>query len=277
MPGFAARQRVSLAQLTVSGSTPVEVVRAAAAGGFDATGLRLEARMPDEQVGTPATQSMAELAAIDAEGRAGGVAVSNVTGRYLLPSTTRDDVRRLVDAGARLGARYVVAVCYDPDVGRATANLALLGEVAEKAGMSVALEFITYNSINTLDGAARMAAATGLASVGLMVDAIHLDRSGARPADLAGIRVPIHVVQLCDASGPRPTSIEDLTRESRTARLYPGQGRLPLADLVAAAPAGCDLEVEAPHPDQLTLPADARARAAATATRHFLASLGERR
>ncbi len=206
-----------------------------------------------------------------------GVTVSNVTGQYLTPETQMDDLARLTDAAAALGSRFVTMVSYDPDEIRTAENLARLASMTSKAGMKVALEFITYNFIKDLPQAWRVAQRSGSKDVGLMIDAIHLSRSHASPADLKNVnRDRLFILQLCDAKGPPPQSQDERIAESRTARLYPGQGDLPLFDLLDAFPSSGEIEVEAPHPDFLHLSADARAESAAQASAAFLTAYARR-
>jgi sugar phosphate isomerase/epimerase len=82
---------------------------------------------------------------------------------------------------------------------------------------------------------------------GLLVDALHLSRSGGSPMDLrtAPARL-IRSAQLCDAVAERPTTPEALIKEARSARLPPGHGALPLRDLLAELPDGTALSVEVP-------------------------------
>src|SRR2546427_769842 len=58
----------------------------------------------------------------------------------------------------------------------------------------------------------------------------------------------VRYAQICDASSdmPGPGDTPALIREARTGRLLPGEGALPLRDLVAALPATAPLAVEAP-------------------------------
>ncbi len=78
--------------------------------------------------------------------------------------------------------------------------------------------------------------------------------------------------QICDAAPdmPGPTDTPALIREARTGRLLPGEGVLPLAELVAALPAGVPLAIEAPCRATADLPALERAKRAFRA----LAALG---
>jgi hypothetical protein len=61
---------------------------------------------------------------------------------------------------------------------------------------------------------------------------------------------------------PAPTDTPALIREARTGRLLPGEGVLPLNDLVAALPPGVPLAIEAPCRATADLPALERARRA---------------
>jgi sugar phosphate isomerase/epimerase len=82
----------------------------------------------------------------------------------------------------------------------------------------------------------------------VLIDALHLQRAGGTPAEVAALPGRLlPYAQLCD--GPfhpiRPPEDVALT-EARTGRLLPGDGALPLPDLVAALPPDTDLAVEAP-------------------------------
>ena len=61
---------------------------------------------------------------------------------------------------------------------------------------------------------------------------------------------------------PGPTDTPSLVREARTGRLLPGEGVLPLKELVAALPPGLPLAIEAPCRATADLPALERARRA---------------
>jgi hypothetical protein len=80
--------------------------------------------------------------------------------------------------------------------------------------------------------------------------------------------------QICDAGAemPAPTDAPALIREARTGRLLPGEGVLPLRELVAVLPAGIPLAIEAPVRATAALPAVERARRAHAA---LIALLGQ--
>jgi sugar phosphate isomerase/epimerase len=94
---------------------------------------------------------------------------------------------------------------------------------------------------------------------------LHFSRSGGLPAHVAGIDPALlRYAQICDAGAdmPGPTDTPALIREARTGRLLPGEGVLPLKELVAVLPAQVPLAIEAPCRATAELPALERARRA---------------
>ena len=75
-----------------------------------------------------------------------------------------------------------------------------------------------------------------------------------------------------DLPAPRPgsRSEDELRKESRTARLLPGEGSLWLDELLDALGPDADVSVEAPSARHAHLPAAERARLAYDATRALL-------
>lgn len=111
----------------------------------------------------------------------------------------------------------------------------------------------------------------------MLADLLHLSRSGGQPADLRNVGAGrVFLAQLCDAKGPPPPSIADITHEARNGRLNPGDGDLPLGEFIDALPPSIELECEVPQTRLAGLPAVERARRVADACRSFLARHAER-
>jgi sugar phosphate isomerase/epimerase len=153
----------------------------------------------------------------------------------------------------------------EPDEAR---TLDRFGELCDRAapyGLCVCLEFAIYTGVRTLAHAARVVARSQRPNAAVLVDALHFSRSGGRPGHIAEIDPSLfRYAQICDAGPdmPGPGDTPALTREARTGRLLPGEGVLPLADLVAALPDGLPLAVEAPCQATAALPALDRAKRA---------------
>ena len=258
----ADRRVLSLSHLTILGAPPPELVDAAAGAGFDAVGIRVwpaagEPAYP--MLGdTPMTrETLVRLADT-------GTRVLDVEVLRLRPDSRPDDALRILDAGARLDARGVLVIGNDPQEGRLVDRFAAVGEAAAERGLRACLEPMIFSSVKTLPDAARILDRVAHPAGAVLVDALHLQRSGGTPADVAALppdRLPY--AQLCD--GPfqpvRPAEPVALT-EARTGRLFPGDGEIPLRELIDALPPGAALAVESPVVELTGRPPDEIARRA---------------
>lgn len=122
----------------------------------------------------------------------------------------------------------------------------------------------TATRIGTLAAAVEAAEGTRMANVGVLIDALHLSRSGAVPVDLRSVpKGLIQSVQLCDAVAERPADNAALVAEARGGRLLPGEGALPLQGLLGVVPSDARLSVEVPNAGS---PAEKHAKALFDAT-----------
>lgn len=248
----ASARLLSLAAGTLRDVTRLEAIEAAAAAGFGAVGLRLDVEHP----GPAELKQLARR--LDGE----GCSVLDIEVVRLSPSWSEDVETRLVEQAAALGARYLLVVSDDPDRGRTVAGLQRVSRRCREAGLSAVLEFMAFTHPSTLADAAQIAAEVGPDLGGLLVDALHLARTGGQPAEIDGFAPALFpYAQICDAplEAP-PDDVAALIDEARHQRLLPGQGELPLAGLVAALPPGVPLSVEV-QSDALERTTDARERA----------------
>lgn len=99
-------------------------------------------------------------------------------------------------------------------------------------GVRVALEFMPYSSLRTLDQARELISRAGSDNAGLMLDAWHWHRSGGTLEELRTLSATeVFAVQLCDAAA---VPAEDLRHEGRHGRLLPGDGVVDLTGFLAA-------------------------------------------
>jgi sugar phosphate isomerase/epimerase len=264
-------RELSLAHLSVLDATPPELVTVAAQAGFRKIGIRLSATPsvgvpPYDMLGdTPVLrETLARLAAT-------GLSVLDVEFLRFEPDEPKGIPEGFLEAGARLGAQYVLVMSAEPLAARSLERFCDLCERAQQYGLNVCLEFAIYTGVRTLAEAAHLVKKSGYANASVLVDALHFSRSGGLPSDLAGIDASLfRYAQICDAAPVIPTGSGDLIREARTGRLLPGEGALPLRDLVAALPAAIPLAIEAPVRASAGLPALERARRAYRSMRALL-------
>jgi sugar phosphate isomerase/epimerase len=267
--------KLSLHHLTMLAAHPLELVDAAAAGGFDYCGLRLisptstDADSLIDVVGNPPLQR--DIAARLDET---GVRLLDIEAIWLQASTRVSELEAAIAAGSRLGASRVLAVGFDADKGRQLDNFCRLCELAARHGMDVSLEFISYCKVSNLNEALQLIERSGQGNARLLIDALQFFRSGALPADLGDVDPALMpYMQICDAPLEGPVTLEERRREARTARQLPGEGELPLHELLQAMPPDIVLSVEAPTLHLAGLPFAEQARIAGAATRRFLAPL----
>ena len=272
-----AKPLLSLSPLTILDASPPEQVIAAAAAGFDAIGVRV-APAADEKV-WPMLGDTPTVRETRARLDDSGLCILDVELIVLRPDFDRDAALRVLDAGHRLGARFAATLGYDADEQRLTDNFRWLCESAAERNLRPGLEFMKYSHVRTLQQAVRIVQSSDHPAGTVLVDALHLQRSGGTAAELA--LVPPELTpygQLCDGQlEPVWPSDDEARTESRTGRLLPGDGAFPLADLIGALPTDAVYSVEAPvaalsgetahRRAQLAFQAAARAlRVAATAT-----------
>ena len=83
-------------------------------------------------------------------------------------------------------------------------------------------------------------------------------------------------MQLCDGLTESPVTVDQRRREARTDRRLPGEGELPIAELLGVLPAGIPISIEAPTLRLAGLPFNEQARIVGAATRKFLSALPAR-
>lgn len=261
---------LSLHHLTMIEAHPLQLIEAAAAGGFDHCGIRLVAPRP----GDPLTDIAGDAEAVRQVGRRlkdSGITLLDIEAIWLGPATDVETLRLPLEVGASLGARYALVVGNDDDRVRLADNFARLGDMAAGLGMSLMLEFITYCSVGSLRDAQALVAASGRGNAGVLIDTLQFFRSGALPADLDGMPPPLFpYMQICDAPFAAPLTPEARRHEARTDRRLPGQGELPVAELLAHLPRDILLSLEAPTAELRGLPFVEQGRQAGAALRAFL-------
>lgn len=147
---------------------------------------------------------------------------------------------------AELGAPCVNLVSVDADASRAFDHCGRFAELAASHGMRATVEFVpglpVIKDLRTAVAAVRHVARPDF---GIVIDAMHLFRSGGSAADVAQLdAAEIGYVQLCDV--PETSSFSSYADEARFERLPPGKGELPLKELLQILPPDMSLGLEIP-------------------------------
>lgn len=259
---------LGVAHLTALALDPFELVRQSARVGFTSVGLRLHPAM----VGGLAypmkagSEPVRRLKALLGEE---GVRIGDVEFVELKPDVQIDTFAGLLEVAAELGARSLTVSGDDYDVGRLTDHFAALCQLAAGYDLRVDLEFMRWRAVGNLQQAERIVSAADQPNGAILVDALHLFRSGGDAQALAQVdRRWLSAAQLCDAPAQSPPE-DGIIHEAREGRLPPGAGQLPLASMLAALPAVTAFSVEMPAP---TLPVEERLALAYRAARALLSA-----
>lgn len=222
---------ISLAAGTVLDVGPAEAVDVAADAGFTSVGIWFDA----------STWTDAVADEVRARATRRGLSILDIEPIMLMPagSSSPDNGEAIVDAAIRIGARNILVASRDTDNERVAARLRALAERLDGTGIRLVLEFLPILGVRTLPQALSIVAAADHPCLGVLVDNLHLSRAGHVPADLASVDAHLlPYLQVCDAQAvPADAAHAALMHEALHGRLLPGEGGLPIAELLCVVPA----------------------------------------
>jgi sugar phosphate isomerase/epimerase len=243
----------SIAHLTFPDATVPEQVTSAAAAGYDYLDLRVIGLRAKGET-RPLWEDEAMVRETELRLAATGLRILDVNVLHIDAETRVTDGLPIFELAQRFGARDLLVMGWDADEARLVSTLAALCEAAQAYGVTISLEFARYTGVKSIEAAKRVIGATMQPNAAIMVDALHLARSSGTPADVAGLdRSLMRYAQICDARPEAPPESE-LRWEAQNDRLAPGEGALPLIELVRALPPDLPISVEVPSLAMRDLP-----------------------
>ena len=253
--------KLALDHLTVTDTTPIDLVRAAEVTNCEGFCLFMQSlevlpRMPMfNLINSPTDQRdlkvMMQAASIKLD-----VA-------YPFTLAGRTDIKSFeagLECAAFLEAEFVNILIHDRDDVRRADNFLIFTEMARQLGLKVVVEFFPGSQIISLpDALALVSLADRPYEVGVNVDLLHLMRSGATLDDLrAAPSAAILYAQICDAPFEPHLSREV---EASAQRCLIGEGDFDVAGFIAALPAHCQMSVEIPQENSILSGQSVRLRA----------------
>ncbi|MFN0304848.1 MAG: sugar phosphate isomerase/epimerase family protein [Burkholderiales bacterium] len=226
---------LAIAPTTVPDALPLDYLDAAIASGCEAIGLRLH-RSPNlpfhPVVGDARLIREMKARLIDAR-----LPTLDIFTFYLQPACDFDQFTRSLALGADFGARFALVQGDDADRVRLGDTFARFCDLAASFEMTSVVEFNPARSLATFGQALELIETAGKSNAAICVDPLHLARSGGAPSDLHG--TASRLLPYAQFSDGRLDPVE---------RLLPGEGSLPLRDLLDVLPAKTTLSVEVPMP-----------------------------
>jgi sugar phosphate isomerase/epimerase len=177
--------------------------------------------------------------------RARGVSISLGEGCIIRAGRDIRDMAADFDIFQELGAERINTVSMDPDLSRSLDQFGVLAEMSAARGMESSIELCPGLTINNLASAVTAVRHVGRKDFQLLLDTMHLGRSGATAAEIAALDpATIGYVQLSDA--PLKPASPNYMDEATFDRMVPGEGELPLREYLSALPAGMLVSLEVP-------------------------------
>jgi len=242
---------LSLEPLTLPDVGALELIDIARLTGFDCVGLVLNS--PASTL--PADPIVTDLALRDTAVKTlkrTGVRFLNIECFNLTPDAIPVSFERGLICGHALGARTASAIIWEnPDRADVLEKLRSLCDMARELGIRVNLEFMALSkSLPSLQAAVELARDCDRDNIGIMVDLLHLVRTGGSVADLRALDSQlIGGAQICD--GPQQIGAEAMLAEAGGNRALPGTGVFPIAEFSDALPRDLIIGVEAPQNAQI--------------------------
>lgn len=248
MTASGRADRLGIGMLSVFGLPPIELVNLAADLGCRYVSVAVQG-MPLVPLGYPPF-SLRDDAALRKNLLAAmgdrGVSVSLGDGFLVLPGADVSALGGDLDALAELAVPRINVVSLDPDLPRTLDQFAALTELAAQRHIGTVVEPVPGLTIGNLSSALAATEYVGRPDFRMLIDTMHLVRSGAGAAELAAVDPErIGYAQLNDTT-LRPRG-DNYLEEAMFERMVPGEGELPLHDLLSALPGDTIIEIEVPR------------------------------
>ena len=217
----------SLVHLTNISCPPPEMIRVAARAGYDAVSLRtipmgLPGERPYDIAKDPHLLRETRRAAQET-----GILLHDTENARIAAGVDVQDYEPALAAAAELGIRHILTNIWTPDRSFYTDQFCRLCELAARYEQTVSVEFVTWASVTDLRQVRQL----------LLVQLHELEEC---PQSW------FHYAHLCDCEAPIPTDEAALIHTGRAERLYPGEGAIPIAEIISRIPqVVCGVEV--PH------------------------------
>jgi sugar phosphate isomerase/epimerase len=175
-----------------------------------------------------------------------GVSISLGEGLLIAPGVDVRSYTADLDTMAELGIPRINTVSLEADRARTFDELAVLTSLAADRGLLTSVEPVPGLAIADLPTAMAAVQHVGRDEISLLIDTMHVARSGAGADDLRSLPAErIGHIQLCDV--PLRSSKEwNYAEEAMYHRMVPGEGELPLAEMLAALPSDRVVGLEVP-------------------------------
>ena len=223
---------------------PLPFLEVARDAGYQGVGLRLQ-KSPQLPI-FPVVGDATLIREIRSSLADSGLELLDILAFYLLPETAVHEYEPALSLGAELGASYALTQCNDPDWSRLCDTFGKFCDISQKCGLTPIIEFCPNRTLGTLAQTLELLECTARAEIPILVDPLHLVRSGGKSAELRKVD-PKHFpyAQMSDGVLAAGEPSLDLAKQLGAGeRRMPGDGTPPLREIFAELPAGLPISIE---------------------------------
>ncbi len=242
-------KQYSLAYLTVSGCSPLEMIQIAARTGYDYVSLRL---IPMGVPGEVPFQfdDREQIARIKASLKETGVGFLDLELARIVEDVDPRTYLPAMEVAAELDAKHVISSAWTAS--RDNRNFVVdryteICELAKPLGLTVSLEFPSFSRLTNLQEAVDIVAAANCSNGGILIDTLYFHFSEVRFEELEELPADwIHFMHICDVAPEIPGSKDGMVHAARDERLYFGEGCVDFSSIFKRMPQ-VPLSIELPH------------------------------
>jgi sugar phosphate isomerase/epimerase len=226
---------LGLEYMTLLGAHPLHFIRTAAAAGCTYVSLR-PAQLPHAPAGSPPYSLLDDpnlRGEVVSTLEEHGVGIGLFDGLGVAEGQSVERHGRSLELMPELGVTRVNTVSRDPDLARTTDEMGRLVQMAAEYDITVTVEPCPPLTVGTLAQALAVIDQVALPNFKLLIDTMHVSRSGE--ASMVSDLDPdlVDYVHICDGPMAMPANAQQYLDEARNERMIPGEGEMPLVEILS--------------------------------------------
>ena len=226
---------IVLAPTSLANAQPLEYIDAAVSAGYDGIGIRLFRSPGITYAFYPVAGDAVMERAVKKALSDSNLKVYDILSFYMQPETDLDSMPPALSYGAEIGAQYALVIGDDPDWNRMVDNFGNFCQLAWAYGLTASIEPpVTQRHVNRLQKALDLIQQAGHPNAVVCIDPYHFNNVG----DTA------EMIRKEDPNLFPYSQIDDGTGGAPAGRCAPGEGIVPLADILDALTPNLPLSLE---------------------------------
>lgn len=247
-------RKFSLAHLTVLGWNPVEMIYNARVIGYDYVSVRTISMGVSRESDFDISKNKKLFNDMKEAMEETGIEIYDIELARIADGVDVRSYEAPFEAAARLGVRGMISSIWTDDKPFYIEQFAALCDLAAQYNLTVNLEFPTWAGVWNLKGAMEVLGAVKKPNAGIMLDTLHVYRSGVSVEELGTIpKELLNLAHICDgpAEIPDRSDKDALIFTGRDARYYVGEGAIDIAAMVKITRPDTVLSIELPHVERV--------------------------